>query len=47
MMIIINDRRIMGDHVNGRIFNIVAWITIVSAIGLTGALLVMTALGMG
>jgi Mn2+/Fe2+ NRAMP family transporter len=45
MMIIINDRRIMGDHVNGRIFNIVAWITIASAIALTGALLVMTALG--
>jgi len=45
MMIIINDRRIMGDHVNGRIFNVIAWITIVSAIALTGALLVMTALG--
>jgi Mn2+/Fe2+ NRAMP family transporter len=47
MMIIINDRRIMGGHTNGRIFNVIAWITIVSAIALTGALLVMTALGMG
>jgi len=47
MMIIINDRRIMGDHVNGRIFNVIAWITIGSAVALTGALLVMTALGMG
>jgi Mn2+/Fe2+ NRAMP family transporter len=47
MMIIVNDRRIMGEHTNGRTFNVIAWITIASAIALTGALLVLTALGMG
>ena len=36
MMVIINDRRIMGEHVNGRIFNVIAWITIAAAIALTG-----------
>ncbi|HEY5549186.1 MAG TPA: Nramp family divalent metal transporter [Coriobacteriia bacterium] len=47
MMVIINDRRIMGEHRNGRVNNIIAWLTIVSAIGLTVALLVVTALGLG
>lgn len=47
MMVIINDRRIMGEHANGRINNIIAWLTIASAIGLTVALLVITALGIG
>jgi Mn2+/Fe2+ NRAMP family transporter len=47
MMIIINDKRIMGAHTNGRIFNGIAWLTIASAIALTGALLVVTALGIG
>ena len=45
MMIIINDKRIMGQYTNGRIYNFIAWITIGSAIFLTGALLVLTALG--
>jgi len=47
MMIIINDKRIMGEHTNGRVYNVIAWITIGSAIALTGALLVLTALGVG
>jgi Mn2+/Fe2+ NRAMP family transporter len=47
MMIIVNDRRIMGEHTNGRFFNIVAWLTIAAAIGLTVVLLVITALGIG
>lgn len=46
MMIIINDRRIMGRHVNGRIYNAVGWTTVIVVIGLTVALLGMTALGM-
>jgi len=46
MMIIINDRRIMGGHVNGRVYNSISWITIAAAIGLTVVLLGMTALGM-
>jgi Mn2+/Fe2+ NRAMP family transporter len=45
MMGIVNDRRIMGRHVNGRIYNLISWTTIVVVIGLTGALLVMTVLG--
>ena len=47
MMIIINDKRIMGEYTNGRIYNSIAWVTIGSAIALTGALLVLTALGVG
>ena len=47
MMIIINDKRIMGEYTNGRIYNGIAWVTIGSAIALTGALLVLTALGVG
>lgn len=47
MMVIVNDRRVMGEHVNGRALNFVAWTTIVVVIGLTVALLAMTALGIG
>ncbi len=47
MMIIVNDRRIMGGFVNGRLFNSLAWVTIAAAIALTGVLLVLTALGIG
>lgn len=47
MMVIINDRRIMGEHTNGRVYNAIAWLTIAAAIGLTVILLVLTALGMG
>ncbi len=47
MMGIVNDRRIMGKHVNGRAFNAIAWGTIVVVVALSAALLVMTALGMG
>jgi len=45
MMIIVNDRRIMGRHVNGRGANALGWGTIVVAIALTVALLVMTVMG--
>ncbi|MDI6900581.1 MAG: Nramp family divalent metal transporter [Anaerosomatales bacterium] len=46
MMRIINDRRIMGSHVNGALHNIFAWGTIVVAIALTTVLMGMTALGL-
>jgi Mn2+/Fe2+ NRAMP family transporter len=46
MMIIVNDRRIMGRHVNGRVYNVLGWTTVVVVIGLTVSLLVMQALGM-
>ena len=47
MMRIINDRRIMGRHVNGPFMNFLAWTTIVVVISLTVLLLGMTALGIG
>jgi len=46
MMTIVNDRRIMGRYVNGRVYNTLGWSTVVVVIGLTVALLVMMALGM-
>ena len=45
MMVIINDRRIMGRHVNGRVYNAIGWTTVVVVIGLTVALLGMLVLG--
>ena len=45
MMVIINDRRIMGKYVNGRVYNAIGWTTVVVVISLTVALLGMTALG--
>jgi len=35
MMRIINDRRLMGRHANGRVSNILGWATIITVIGLT------------
>lgn len=46
MMIIVNDRRIMGRYVNGKVYNALGWTTVVVVITLTVALLVMQALGM-
>ncbi len=45
MMIIVNDRRIMGHHVNGRVYNLLGWTTVVVVIALTLLLLGMQALG--
>jgi Mn2+/Fe2+ NRAMP family transporter len=42
MLKIINDREIMGDYVNGPIFNVVAWATAVLLIVLTALLLITT-----
>jgi NRAMP (natural resistance-associated macrophage protein)-like metal ion transporter len=41
---LVNDRRIMGEYVNSRAFNIIAWLTVVALIVLTIALIIMTAL---
>jgi Mn2+/Fe2+ NRAMP family transporter len=46
MMVIVNDRRIMGRFVNGRVYNTVGWMTVTVVIGLTVALLGMQAMGM-
>ncbi len=40
VMIIINDKKIMGEHVNKRIGNIIAWLTIIGIIVATVALIV-------
>src|ERR1700746_2249161 len=38
MLLLINRKELMGDYVNSRLFNVVAWATTVLVIGLTGAL---------
>ena len=43
MLILINDREIMGEHVNGPVFNFVAWGTAVVLVVMTLLLLVTTA----
>jgi Mn2+/Fe2+ NRAMP family transporter len=40
MLILTNDRELMGDHVNTRGFNIIAWTTVAVMIGLTLAMVV-------
>jgi NRAMP (natural resistance-associated macrophage protein)-like metal ion transporter len=40
MLRLINNKRLMGRHVNGRIFNVLAWATVVIVIALTGLLIV-------
>jgi Mn2+/Fe2+ NRAMP family transporter len=39
MLILTNDRELMGDHVNTRGFNIIAWTTVAVMIGLTLAMI--------
>ena len=39
MLNLTNDRELMGDHVNSRTYNIIAWTTVVVMIGLTLAML--------
>ena len=40
MLKLINDRRIMGNYVNGRVFNVLAWATVAVLITLTGILVI-------
>ena len=42
MLKIINDPKIMGEHVNGRIYNIIAWAFSVALIGLSVTLVAST-----
>lgn len=35
MLLLINDKSLMGNHTNGHVFNFIAWITVVVMIGLT------------
>ena len=39
MLRLINNKRLMGDQVNGRVYNVIAWSTVVVMIGLSVALL--------
>ena len=45
MLILINDRRLMGKFVNGRLFNLLAWITVVILILLALILVIISFLG--
>jgi len=40
MLLLTNDRELMGEHVNSRTFNIVAWTTVVTTIVMTIALVI-------
>jgi Mn2+/Fe2+ NRAMP family transporter len=44
---VINDRSVMGDYVNGRAYNAVAWVFSIVLIGLTAMLLGASLLGIG
>jgi Mn2+/Fe2+ NRAMP family transporter len=35
MLMLINNKDLMGEHVNTRTFNIIAWVTVVIMISLT------------
>ncbi|PKN77418.1 MAG: Mn transporter [Deltaproteobacteria bacterium HGW-Deltaproteobacteria-10] len=40
MLLLINDKRIMGDYVNGRLMNIISWLTVVILNGLSVTMVV-------
>ncbi len=40
MLLLINDKRIMGDYVNGRLMNMVSWTTVIILIGLSVAMVI-------
>ena len=39
MLLLTNDSELMGEHVNSRRFNVIAWFVVISMIGLTLAML--------
>jgi Mn2+/Fe2+ NRAMP family transporter len=45
ILLLVNDRTLMREHTNGPVFNIVAWLTVVVMIVLTGILVVKSAWG--
>jgi NRAMP (natural resistance-associated macrophage protein)-like metal ion transporter len=40
MLLLINDRRIMGDYVNGRFMNVITWSTVIFLILLSGTMVI-------
>jgi Mn2+/Fe2+ NRAMP family transporter len=47
MLLLVNDRALMGEHVNGRVFNIIAWTTAIALIAATVAYLIITVFHIG
>ncbi|MBC5805857.1 MAG: Mn transporter [Candidatus Eremiobacter antarcticus] len=47
MLRLVNDRALMGRHVNGLAFNIIAWLTALALIAATGAYLFILIFGIG
>ncbi len=45
MLLIINDRKVMGDYVNSRLFNLIAIITVIIMVGLSLGLLATSFMG--
>ncbi|MBI4759165.1 MAG: divalent metal cation transporter, partial [Chloroflexi bacterium] len=43
MLLLVNNRRIMGNYVNGPVYNLIAWATTVAIIILTGILVISSA----
>ncbi|MFH1617245.1 MAG: Nramp family divalent metal transporter [Candidatus Margulisiibacteriota bacterium] len=42
MLVLVNNKRLMGDHVNSKTYNFIAWLTVMALIFLTIILLVFT-----
>jgi NRAMP (natural resistance-associated macrophage protein)-like metal ion transporter len=42
MLLLINDKKLMGDHTNGLLFNVITWVTTIVMIGFTLLLLIQT-----
>jgi len=40
MLLIINDKKVMGEHVNSRLFNVISWATVIIVMSLSIALVV-------
>ena len=40
MLLLINDKKLMGDHTNGPLFNVITWVTTIVMIGFTLLLLI-------
>ncbi len=44
MLVIINDKKIMGEYVNSKLFNYIAWLTVVIVMGLSVSLVISSLL---
>jgi NRAMP (natural resistance-associated macrophage protein)-like metal ion transporter len=45
ILLIANDREVLGPHVNGRLYNLIAWATVILVVGLSTIYLGITLLG--